>query len=111
MNLLFDANLSPSLVLRLADFYPGSLHVFDVGDLASDDLAIWNFAAAGGFVIATKDVDFLELSLLRGAPPKVVLLRVGNVTTDAVENLLRANKSAIDRFAGDPHEAVLLVEK
>jgi len=31
MRLLFDANLSPKLVSRLAELFPNSLHVFDTG--------------------------------------------------------------------------------
>jgi predicted nuclease of predicted toxin-antitoxin system len=31
--------------------------------------------------LVTKDEDFHRLSVLRGAPPKVVWLRVGNCTT------------------------------
>ena len=54
--------------------YPGSTDVFDHGDMASDDRAIWRLAARVGYLIANKDTDFLDLSLLRGAPPKVVLL-------------------------------------
>jgi predicted nuclease of predicted toxin-antitoxin system len=75
MKLLLDANLSPALVSAISDIYPGSTHVFAQGDLGSDDKAIWELAKRADFSIATKDVDFLELSLLHGAPPKVVFLR------------------------------------
>ena len=44
MKLLFDANLSPTLVGHVADLFPDSKHIFDEGDLLSDDLAIWDFA-------------------------------------------------------------------
>jgi predicted nuclease of predicted toxin-antitoxin system len=37
MKLLFDQNLSPSLVTKLADLYPDSNHVFWLGlDKAND---------------------------------------------------------------------------
>ena len=78
MRLLFDANLSPGLVARLADIAPGSAHVFDAGNIAEDDIRIWELARAGGFVIVSQDTDFLDLSLLRGAPPKLILIRLGN---------------------------------
>ena len=32
MKLLFDQNLSPRLRRRLADLYPGSDHVFELGE-------------------------------------------------------------------------------
>ncbi len=110
MRLLLDANLAPNLVSSLADLYPGSIHVFDVGNLAASDLAIWEFARIGDYLILTKDTDFLDLSLLRGSPPKLLFLRIGNVTTSAVERLLRARYAAIVRFEADPIESCLIVE-
>jgi len=42
LKLLFDANLSPKLVHRLAELFPDSVHVFDTG-LArfTSDEVIW----------------------------------------------------------------------
>ena len=45
MKLLFDANLSPKLVGRLAQLFPGSVHVFDTGlARATSDEKIWKYA-------------------------------------------------------------------
>ncbi|HKA01227.1 MAG TPA: DUF5615 family PIN-like protein [Candidatus Solibacter sp.] len=73
MRLLFDANLSPRLVKRIADLFPESAHVFDAG-LAREtsDLDIWKFAANSGYAVVTTDADFVRLSRERGAPPKVI---------------------------------------
>jgi predicted nuclease of predicted toxin-antitoxin system len=38
--LLFDQNLSPRLVNRLADLFPGALHVAQVGLDRATDLAV-----------------------------------------------------------------------
>ena len=111
MKLLFDANLSPRLVASLSDLYPGSAHVFDHGSIAADDAAIWRIAGRDGYSIATKDTDFLELSLLHGAPPKVVLLRIGNAPTARIEQLLRRRADRIRQFVGAPDEAVLIVDR
>ena len=45
MKLLFDANLSPKLVRRLADLFPDLTHVFDTC-LAqfTPDIVIWDYA-------------------------------------------------------------------
>ena len=80
MKLLIDANLSPRLVGRLAELFPGSAHVGE---------AIWDYARAQGFTIVTADSDFLDLAGSRGAPPKVVHLENGNYWTARVEGLLR----------------------
>jgi predicted nuclease of predicted toxin-antitoxin system len=90
LKLLFDANLSPKLVNRLAELFPDSVHVFDT-DLArfTSDEVIWEYAAAKGFTIVTADSDFLDLARSRGVPPKVVRLENCNYRTSQVEELLR----------------------
>ena len=90
MKLLFDANLSPKLVGRLAALFPGSVHVFDTG-LArfTSDESVWEYARANGFTIVTADSDFLDLAQSRGTPPKVVQLESCNYRTAQVERLLR----------------------
>ncbi len=92
MRLLFNANLSPKLVGRLAELFPESVHVFETG-LArhTSDQTIWNFAREDGFAIVTADSDFLALADERGAPPKVVRLENCNYRTAQVEELLRRN--------------------
>ena len=60
MKLLFDANLSPKLVRRLGELFPGSAHVFDTGLARSTpDERIWEFAATERFTIIMADSDFL----------------------------------------------------
>jgi len=90
LKLLFDANLSPKLVQRLAELFPDSVHVFDTG-LArfTSDKTIWEFARANGLTIVTADSDFLDLASSRGAPPKVVRLENCDYRTSQVEDLLR----------------------
>jgi len=63
LKLLFDANLSPKLVTRLAELFPGSMHVFETG-LASftSDRTIVEYARTNGFVVVTADSDFLDLA-------------------------------------------------
>lgn len=89
MKLLFDENLSPRLASSLADLFPASTHVRDVGLRAADDPAVWEHARLNGFLIVSKDADMHDLSLLFGNPPKVIWLRMGNCSTAQVENLLR----------------------
>ena len=51
MKLLFDENLSPKLVQLLADLFPDSVHVRDVGLSASNDLAVWQYAQENSLII------------------------------------------------------------
>lgn len=92
MKLLFDANLSPKLVDRLAELFPDSIHVFNTGlEHFTSDETIWEYAKRHGFVIVTADADFLGLAEARGSPPKVVRLDRCNYRTSQVEDLLRRN--------------------
>lgn len=107
--LLFDQNLAPSLVQRLADVYPASAHVREVGLAAADDDAIWSHAHASGFIIVTKDDDFRQRSFLRGAPPKVIWTRLGNCSTADVERALRSRHAMVQAFAADATAALLVI--
>lgn len=95
MKLLLDQNLSPRLVERLTDLYPWTEHLYRLGlDCAPDDV-VWRFARDRGYTIATRDVDFSELSTVRGFPPKVLWIRAGNCTTAWIEGLLRSHYDAL----------------
>ena len=109
MKLLFDQNLSSALVPRLADLFPGSAHVKDFSLLRADDNAVWALARERGLVIVSKDSDFQQRSLLLGAPPKVVWLRVGNCPTSRIERLLRDHSVALHTFETDAEQSVLIL--
>ena len=95
MKLLFDQNLSPRLPRLLADIYAESVHVREVGLRDAGDFEIWQYAKANGYAIVSKDSDFQQRSLLQGAPPKFVWLRVGNCMVSRTEDLLRRYSAAI----------------
>jgi predicted nuclease of predicted toxin-antitoxin system len=107
MKLLFDENLSPKLARRLADLFPDSAHVRDVGLKAADDPLVWDYARDGGLMIVSKDSDMHQRSFVFGHPPKVVWVRLGNCTTSDVESLLRRNFAAVRIFHEDPDASFL----
>jgi predicted nuclease of predicted toxin-antitoxin system len=109
MKFLWDHNLSPRLVKRLADVFPDGLHVGDVGLAAASDDAVWRFAAEHGRTIVSKDSDFLQRSLVLGPPPKVVWVRCGNCSTDALESLLRRHREDLRKFLTDETSAFLVL--
>jgi predicted nuclease of predicted toxin-antitoxin system len=78
---------------------------------AADDEAVWRHAADGGFAIVTKDDDFRQRGFVRGAPPKVIWVRLGNCTTDEVEAVLRARHADILTFDADPAAALLVLTR
>ena len=109
MKLLFDQNLSPALSGLLADIYPGSVHIREVGLRDADDLTIWGYAKVHGCTIVSKDSDFQQRSLLQGSPPKFLWLRVGNSTTERIESLLRSYSAAIHTFDLDDSKSHLML--
>lgn len=107
MKLLLDQNLSPRLVRRLADLYPDSTHVTEVGLDRSLDRDVWTYARQHDYLIVTKDVDFSEFSLLQGFPPKVIWIRRGNCSTQDIETILRENLDSIKAMAEDENTGIL----
>ena len=109
MRLLFDQNLSPKLVGRLADLFHGSVHVQDVGLDQADDTVLWDYARQNGLAIVTKDEDYNLLGVVRGHPPKVLWLQLGNCTTTQVEAALRTRGVDILAFGQDPTAGTLVI--
>ena len=109
MKALLDQNLSFRLVDVLLPRFPGSCHVRDVGLTGDDDDRIWALAKTEGFVIVTKDNDFLARALVRGHPPQVIQICLGNASTREIADLLEARMDAIERFAKENTESVFLL--
>ena len=109
MKLLFDQNVSHRLVGRLADIYPDSLHVREVGLRDADDADIWEYAKRNDFVSVSKDSDFQQRSLLYGHPPKFIWLRVGNCSVQVIELLLRKHPVAVHTFELDGGRSHLML--
>jgi predicted nuclease of predicted toxin-antitoxin system len=107
LRLLFDHSLSPRLIRLLADVYPECSHVQDLGMDTASDSEVWNYAAEHGYTIVSKDADFHQRSLVRGAPPKVVWIRQGNCSVSDTADLLRERFIAVERFHAREEAAFL----
>ena len=107
IRLLFDENLARRLVHALADVFPGSEHVEDALGRGTSDESIWTHALELGFLIVTKDEDFQRLSVWRGAPPKVVWIRLGNCSTSQIADLLRRSQALVASFLEREDETFL----
>ena len=55
----------------------------------------------------TKDSDYEELSMMKGAPPKVIWLRTGNCTTEALTGLFNRQRLVLDAFLASESDAIL----
>ncbi len=109
LTLLLDENLSERLLPLVIDRFPGSTHVRLVGLGGASDTMIWEWASQQLMVLVTKDEDFLDLSVARGFPPKVVCLAIGNASNAATAALLLQQAEAIDRFTDHSEAGFLLI--
>ena len=109
MRLLFDENLSHKLVRLLADLFPDSIHVREVGLKAADDTLVWDYAQNNGLTIVSKDSDMHQRSFVFGYPPKVIWVRLGNCSTSDVEQLMRRHFTAIKAFYEDDYASFLTI--
>ncbi len=110
MKLLLDQNLSRRLLPALETTFPGSTQVQLLGMEADDDSAIWAYAKAEGFALVTKDSDFVELSAVRGMPPKIIWLNLGNVSNTVVRNKLMEHLITIRLFLESNEDGVFEIE-
>jgi len=109
MKLLYDHNLPPLLVSRLADLFPHSQHVFALGLDQVSDTEIRDYARQNDFCIVTKDADFSDLCVLHGFPPKIIWIRRGNCSVSTLEEILRQHHNDIQALEIDSVNGVLTV--
>jgi predicted nuclease of predicted toxin-antitoxin system len=109
VKLLLDQNLSRRLVAQLARAFAGTKHVVQVGLDGADDERIWRYAREHGYVIVSKDSDFMHRSTVRGHPPKVIQLRVGNGSTEEISAFLLGKKLEIRTFLKHKEESLLIL--
>jgi predicted nuclease of predicted toxin-antitoxin system len=96
MKLLLDANLSWRLTALLSEHFGECTHVNKTElPKPAKDTEIWDYAATNGYTIVTQDSDFLNLFESRGFPPRIVLLRVGNIDRKTAGEILLQTKSSI----------------
>ncbi|WP_449419041.1 DUF5615 family PIN-like protein [Phormidium nigroviride] len=109
MKLLLDENLSDRIIAKIIDLYPNSDHVKNLALTNTDDAIIWDYAKVNNFVIASKDSDFHQRSLLYSHPPKFVYLRIGNSPTSKIIQILRDNFNTIIQFGDSETESILVL--
>ncbi|MEZ5692212.1 MAG: DUF5615 family PIN-like protein [Rickettsiales bacterium] len=109
MKLLLDQNLSRFLLDDLCTIWKESTHVHILGMEQASDKKIWDFAAKTGYILVSKDNDFVRMATLFGAPPKVIFLSMGNATTDDIKHCLVKHKDTINEFYNNVTESLLII--
>jgi predicted nuclease of predicted toxin-antitoxin system len=80
MRFLVDAQLPPALAQWIAKRGCSASAVRELGLRDSDDGSIFNLAHEQGWILVTKDEDFVARCLGLAGCPQVVWLRIGNCT-------------------------------
>lgn len=110
MNLLFDQNISFRIVKKIEDLFPGTKQIREVNLENSSDFNIWEYAKTNNFCIVTFDSDFIDISALKGFPPKIIWLRLGNTSTDNIAERIRTESKTIIDFINNTETAFLEIE-
>lgn len=102
MKLLFDQNISFRLLKKIEHVYPEAKQVRELNLENESDIKIREYARDNNFTIVTFDADFFDLSNLKGHPPKIIWLRMGNTTTHNPEKVFIEKKELISDFLFNP---------
>lgn len=96
MKFLVDAQLPRRLVSRLREAGHEAVHTLDLplGNRTPDS-AINELSISEGYVVITKDADFVNSFLLHQRPHKLLLVSTGNIRNSELESLFMSNLGRI----------------
>lgn len=94
---LIDANLPRNFRIWNGDAY---VHQHDI-DPTLPDRDIWHFARERDLIIVTKDSDFSSRMLLSEPPPRVVHIRLGNMSMRVFHEAIVQRWAAITTMITD----------
>lgn len=99
MRILLDQNLSPKLIVRLADLLPGLESVYDHRLIGASDPVIFEWARKQEFAaLVSADRDFVHLAERLGQPPKITRVEQCDFPSRFIEQLLRREAVRIYDF-------------
>lgn len=110
MRILLDQNLSPKLIRKLADIFPGLESVYHHNLLGVADPPIFQWARQQQIhAIISSDRDFVDLAERLGSPPKVIRIKRCDFPSSVIEQLIRREAIRIYEFL-QSDRAVLVLE-
>ncbi|WP_207433971.1 DUF5615 family PIN-like protein [Sabulibacter ruber] len=92
MKFLVDAQLPKALSVFINSKGVESIHTLELPDKnKTQDGYITKLAVEQQFIVITKDADFLGSYLLRKEPPKLLLIKTGNIRNSELMDLFVKN--------------------
>lgn len=98
---LIDVNLPYYFKLWNTSEY---IHQTDINPLAKDK-EIWEYAKENNLTIITKDSDLSNRILFKDPPPKVIHIKVGNVSMNVFHRLINSSWKEVIKMS-DSHKLV-----
>lgn len=96
MKFIIDTQLPPLLKELMVSKGYDTSHTIDYPKgVLIKDVEIREIALVENRVIITKDKDFLDMYLVKGSPPKVVLIELGNCKNSLLLSYFRRNLDQI----------------
>ena len=96
------------MVPVLKQHFDDCFHVDSLGlTVPAKDSEIWDYARKNNLIIVTNDEDFIDFMNVKGFPPKVILLKIGNQSRLYITNLLIQRKDEILAFINSAEVGLL----
>jgi predicted nuclease of predicted toxin-antitoxin system len=113
LKFIVDTQLPPSLSLKFLKAGFDAVHTTNyINGHLMNDKEIRRIAVAENRIIVTKDSDFFDYFILRGAPPKVLLLEIGNISNSQLFSIIDTNITKIKNlFEKENTSLIILQEK
>jgi predicted nuclease of predicted toxin-antitoxin system len=107
---LLDENISRRIVPALQARFPGTSQVALLGLERSTDRELCDFAARAGYVICSKDEDFVGLVTALRYQPKLVQIALGNASNDQILHALLRSADHIENALEQQDVGIVVVE-
>lgn len=108
--LLLDQNLSYKIIKHIEHLFPKSSHVRLLNLDTADDFTVWQYAKEHGYHIVTQDIDFNDINILKGYPPKIIRINTGNTATQTIIKLLQNKSDIINEFLNNDQIGYLEID-
>jgi predicted nuclease of predicted toxin-antitoxin system len=109
VRILLDQNLSPKLIRRLADVFPGLETVYDHNLIGASDPVIFDWARKLQFsALISADRDFIRIVERVGPPPKVIRIERCAFPSRIIEQIIRGDAIRIQEFLSSERTVLLL---
>jgi len=109
LKFIIDTQLPYTLVKKLKVLGADAIHTtYYLDGHLLDDAKIIHIAIEQERIVITKDSDFQDNFLLKGAPPKVLLLKLGNISNKDLFKVIESVYSTVEKLFKGSNGMVVL---